>query len=165
MSTITHELRTPLGFLKGYTMTTLLRPDTKWDQDNRNESLTIIDQETDTLQELIDNILDTARLQSGTMPITLQQVRIGTILRDVIKRIETQHPDSHILFQYTVAPRPSEGDPRRLAQVFSKFNHTCNQVCSRCMHYNSSTSKETGYHRRGKRRWARYPGRRPSTYL
>jgi signal transduction histidine kinase len=120
MSTITHELRTPLGFIKGYT-TTLLRPDTKWDQNNRNEFLTIIDQETDTLQELIDNILDTARLQSGTMPITFQQVRIETILRDVIKRIETQHPDSHILFQYTVDNQAIEGDPRRLAQVFTNL--------------------------------------------
>jgi signal transduction histidine kinase len=120
MSTITHELRTPLGFIKGYT-TTLLRPDTRWDQDNRNEFLTIIDQETDTLQELIDNILDTARLQSGTMPITFQQVRIETILRDVIKRIETQHPDSHILFQYTVDTQAIEGDPRRLAQVFTNL--------------------------------------------
>lgn len=120
MSTITHELRTPLGFIKGYT-TTLLRPDTKWDQVNRTEFLTIIDRETDTLQELIDNILDTARLQSGTMPISFQQVRIETILRDVIKRIETQHPDSHILYPYNVDTQAIEGDPRRLAQVFTNL--------------------------------------------
>ncbi len=120
MSTITHELRTPLGFIKGYT-TTLLRPDTKWDQVSRTEFLTIIDRETDTLQELIDNILDTARLQSGTMPISFQQVRIETIIRDVIRRMETQHPDSHILYQSSAETQAIEGDPRRLAQVFSNL--------------------------------------------
>jgi signal transduction histidine kinase len=120
MSTITHELRTPLGFIKGYT-TTLLRPDTKWDQENRDEFLKIIDKETDILQELIDNILDTARLQSGTMPITFQQLRIDSIIRDVIKRIETQHPESQISFQQNSDTQTIEGDPRRLAQVFTNL--------------------------------------------
>jgi signal transduction histidine kinase len=120
MSTITHELRTPLGFIKGYT-TTLLRSDTQWDPSKQREILAIIDQETDTLQELIDNILDTARLQSGTMPITFQQMRIEPIVRDVIKRIETQHPQSQIDYQTPSDIQPIEGDPRRLAQVLSNL--------------------------------------------
>ena len=48
ISTITHELRTPLGFIKGYT-TTLLRADTNWAQDTQHEFLRIIDQEADRL--------------------------------------------------------------------------------------------------------------------
>jgi len=120
MTTITHELRTPLGFIKGYT-TTLLRSDTKWNPSKQNEILAIIDQETDTLQELIDNILDTARLQSGTMPITFQQIRIEPIIRDVIKRIETQHPHNRIEYQSFSDTQAIEGDPRRLAQVFSNL--------------------------------------------
>jgi signal transduction histidine kinase len=120
MSTITHELRTPLGFIKGYT-TTLLRSDTKWDLTRQNEILAIIDQETDTLQELIDNILDTARLQSGTMPITFQQMRIEPIIRDVIKRIQMQHPRSQIEYSTTSDTLAIEGDSRRLAQVISNL--------------------------------------------
>ena len=57
ISTITHELRTPLGFIKGYA-TTLLRSDTTWDPATQDEFLTIIDQETDRLQELIENLLE-----------------------------------------------------------------------------------------------------------
>ncbi len=66
ISTITHELRTPLGFIKGYT-TTLLRSDTNWDQETQQEFLRIIDQEADRLQDLIENLLDSARLQSGNL--------------------------------------------------------------------------------------------------
>jgi K+-sensing histidine kinase KdpD len=46
ISTITHELRSPLGFIKGYT-TTLLRSDTTWDSNTQQEFLRIIDAETD----------------------------------------------------------------------------------------------------------------------
>jgi signal transduction histidine kinase len=120
VSTITHELRTPLGFIKGYT-TTLLRPDTEWNTKNRNEFLTIIDQETDKLQELIDNILDTARLQSGTMPISFQRMRIEPTIRDVKNRIETQHPGIQVECQLMSETLPIEGDPIRLAQVFGNL--------------------------------------------
>ncbi len=120
VSTITHELRTPLGFIKGYT-TTLLRSDTEWDSKNRIDFLTIVDQETDKLQELIDNILDTARLQSGTMPISFQKTRIEPIIRDVKNRIETQHPGRHIECQLMSDTPPIEGDSRRLAQVFGNL--------------------------------------------
>ena len=95
ISTISHDFNTPLGFIKGYT-TSLLRSDIEWDQNTVLEFLTIIDQETDKLQELIDNILDTARLQSGSMLISFQKMRIEPTIRDVKNRIETQHPGRHI---------------------------------------------------------------------
>ena len=62
VSTISHELRTPLGFIKGYS-TTLLRDDTEWDEETQRELLTIIDEETDHLNDLIGNLLDSARLE------------------------------------------------------------------------------------------------------
>ncbi|MRR31168.1 GAF domain-containing protein, partial [bacterium] len=71
MSTLSHEIRTPLGFIKGYT-TTLLRPDTSWDAHTQREFLHIVDSETDRLQELIDDLLDSARLQSGRMIMDFQ---------------------------------------------------------------------------------------------
>ena len=55
ISTVSHELRNPLGFIKGYT-TTLLRNDAKWPVETQHEFLTIIDQETDHLQDLIANL-------------------------------------------------------------------------------------------------------------
>ena len=57
ITTISHELRTPIGFIKGYA-TTLLQEDTKWDEDTRHEFLTIIDEEADRLHNLIDDLLD-----------------------------------------------------------------------------------------------------------
>src|SRR5215216_6829188 len=68
VSTISHELRTPLGFIKGYS-TSLLREDTTWDDETQKEFLTIIDEEADRLSLLIENVLESARLQSKTLPL------------------------------------------------------------------------------------------------
>ncbi len=86
VATVSHDLRSPLGFIKGYT-TTLLRNDAEWDIDSRREFLTIIDEETDRLSNLIDNLFDSSRLQSGTLPMIFQTVKIGTFLSDFSQRI------------------------------------------------------------------------------
>ncbi|HEX9029167.1 MAG TPA: histidine kinase dimerization/phospho-acceptor domain-containing protein, partial [Anaerolineales bacterium] len=80
IATISHELLTPLGFIKGYA-TTLLREDTTWDESTRREFLTIIDEEADRLRELIDNLMDSSRLQAGTMRMSFQPVRLDTFLK------------------------------------------------------------------------------------
>jgi signal transduction histidine kinase len=120
ISTITHELRTPLGFIKGYS-TTLLRSDTHWEQETQQEFLRIIDQEADRLQELIENLLDSARLQSGNMKMDFQAVRVDTLVRSVADRVKMHHPDLGV---QVVTPQPGtliRGDPKRLGQVFENL--------------------------------------------
>ncbi|HEY9087436.1 MAG TPA: ATP-binding protein [Anaerolineaceae bacterium] len=120
ISTITHELRSPLGFIKGYT-TTLLRSDMAWDQNTQQEFLNIIDQETDHLEELIENLLDSARLQSGQLPMNFQPVRIDGLMNDVIARAHLHHPALQIIYDAEPLPGTVTGDPRRLAQVLENI--------------------------------------------
>lgn len=120
ISTITHELRTPLGFIKGYT-TTLLRADTNWDAETQQEFLRIVDQEADRLQELIENLLDSARLQSGNLKMDFQTVRMETLIKSVTDRVKIHHPE----FKVHVEPEKQgmliRGDPKRLGQVFENL--------------------------------------------
>lgn len=120
ISTITHELRSPLGFIKGYT-TTLLRSDTTWDQNTQQEFLKIIDQETDHLQELIDNLLDSSRLQSGLMEMQFQPVRLDGVMNDVISRSHLHHPEFQINFPLKKPVPIIRGDAQRLSQVFENL--------------------------------------------
>lgn len=120
ISTISHELLTPLGFIKGYA-TTLLRSDTSWDDASRHEFLTIIDEETDRLQELIDNVLDSARLQTGTMRMEFQPVRLDALIRDVIMRARMTHKNLQVLLKMDAPIHPIQGDPRRLSQVIENL--------------------------------------------
>jgi two-component system sensor histidine kinase KdpD len=119
VSTISHELRTPLGFIKGYS-TSLLRPDTNWDEATQKEFLTIIDEETDRLSLLIENVLESARLQSKTLPLRFQPLRLDGVLRDVSMRIRARHKDLDVNTQLESVP-PISGDGVRLAQVFENL--------------------------------------------
>ena len=119
VSTISHELRTPLGFIKGYS-TSLLRQDTSWDKETQQEFLTIIDEEADRLSLLIENVLESARLQSKTLPLRFQPLRLDAVLRDVVTRLRARYKDLDVHMDLLAAP-PLQGDGVRVAQVFDNL--------------------------------------------
>ena len=120
ISTITHELRNPLGFIRGYT-TTLLREDASWDEKTKRDFLEIIDRETGHLGELIDDLLDSSRLQSGNLSFDFQPLHLESLIHDEVKRAKHTHPKQLIK---TIVSEPLPlimGDPRRLAQVIDNL--------------------------------------------
>ena len=119
IATISHELHTPLGFIKGYT-TSLLRSDTTWDPATQQEFLTIIDEESDHLITLIDRMLDSARLQSGNMVMDFQPVRLEALLRDVTLRVQGRHERLIVKLELITAP-PIHADTFHLSQVFDNL--------------------------------------------
>jgi signal transduction histidine kinase len=119
IATISHDLRTPLGFIKGYA-TSLLRSDTTWDAATQREFLTIIDEEADHLLAMVTKFLDSARLQSGVMSMDFQPVRVDTIIRDVVMRIMGRDKSLHVNLDLDKAP-PIQADSVRLVQVFENL--------------------------------------------
>ena len=119
VSTISHELRTPLGFIKGYS-TSLLRQDTSWDEPTQREFLTIIDEEADRLTNLIEDMLESARLQSKTLQFKFTPIRLDALVRDIAQRVTTHHPDLQVAFDVHEL-RPIRGDGLRLSQVFENL--------------------------------------------
>jgi signal transduction histidine kinase len=119
VSTISHELRTPLGFIKGYS-TSLLRKDTSWDPETQQEFLTIIDEEADRLSLLIENVLESARLQSRTLPLRFQPLRLDAVIRDVVTRLRSRYKDLDVNMELVSTP-PIQGDGVRIAQVFDNL--------------------------------------------
>jgi signal transduction histidine kinase len=123
VATVSHELRSPLGFIKGYA-TTLLRDDTEWDPQVRNEFLTIIDEEADRLTSIIDDMLDSSRLQAGTMPIDFQEVRLISVMNGFIQRVKAGKYDLEIHLEIDKSTTTIWADPGRLVQVFDNlFNN------------------------------------------
>ena len=119
VSTISHELRTPLGFIKGYS-TSLLREDTSWDPETQKEFLTIIDEEADRLSLLIENVLESARLQSKTLPLRFQPLRLDAVLRDVSARIRSRYKELDVSLD--LEPSATiQADGVRIAQVFENL--------------------------------------------
>ncbi len=120
IATVSHELLTPLGFIKGYA-TTLLREDISWDDETRREFLTIIDEESDRLRELIENLMDSSRLQAGTLRMSFQPLRLDALLRDIVMRALSLHDNIQIELQKELPEIRILADASRLAQVFDNL--------------------------------------------
>lgn len=120
ISTISHELRTPLGFIKGY-VTTLLREDVEWASETRAEFLRIVDDESDRLRELIDNLLDSSRLQSGRLGMTTEPTRISTLIRDTAERTRSAYPEMDLRLEIDEDLPPAYVDSTRISQVLDNL--------------------------------------------
>ncbi|MEZ0395460.1 MAG: HAMP domain-containing sensor histidine kinase [Anaerolineales bacterium] len=119
IATISHDLHTPLGFIKGYA-TSLLRSDTTWDAATQREFLTIIDEETDHLIALIDRLLDSSRLQTGMLAMDFQPVILDKLLRDVAQRVSGRCPGLNVILELENLPA-IQADNVRLGQVFENL--------------------------------------------
>ncbi len=116
ISSISHELRTPLGFITGY-VTTLLRSDMSHSKKTRQEFLQIIKEESETLLGLVENLLDTSRIQAGSFTVEKRPTNIAELARKVVEKVKSI-TDRHIFllnFEPSVPSVPS--DSRRLEQV------------------------------------------------
>ncbi len=129
VSTVSHELRTPLGFIKGY-VTTLLREDTDWDDETRKQFLSIIDDESDRLRELIDNLLDSSRLETGRLAMTFNLTRLTPILNDVVQRTQSIHPEMQLKIERESDIPDIEMDGTRIAQVLENLITNANKYAS-----------------------------------
>jgi len=120
IATISHELRTPLGFIKGY-VTTLLREDATWDGSTRAEFLHIIDEEAERLRELIDNLLDSSRLETGALRMTLEPARITGTIRDAAARVLSVAPEMPLTLEVPDTLPTLLIDAARIAQVLDNL--------------------------------------------
>jgi signal transduction histidine kinase len=119
IATISHEFNTPLGFIKGYS-TSLMRSDIAWDAKTVQEFLTIIDEETDHLIGLIGQLLDSARLKNGKLPINFQPIRLDSLIRDLITRVSSRNKQVQLELTSEKIP-PIQADSTRIVQVFENL--------------------------------------------
>jgi len=120
LSTVSHELRTPLASIKGFA-TTLLRQDVKWDEATQRDFLRIIEEETDRLTEIIDNLLDMSQIEAGALRIAKEPMQLRKLIREVVDEMRMR-TEAH----YFVVDLPAEmprvlADPRRVRQVLTNL--------------------------------------------
>ncbi|MBN1231242.1 MAG: HAMP domain-containing histidine kinase [Anaerolineales bacterium] len=120
IAAVSHDINTPIGFIKGYT-TTLLRDDTEWEWETVRDFLEIIDEETDHLSELIDNLLDSSRLQSGTLFVNLEKMDITAFSDHIAHRLETRYPNLDIHLDVPKTELRIMGAPKRITQVIDNL--------------------------------------------
>jgi PAS domain S-box-containing protein len=116
LAMISHELRSPLTSILGFS-TTLLADDVRWEAEEKHEFIETIQMEANRLQELIDQLLDLSRLEAGMLPISLEKVSIQDILGDAQPQINTL-TSGHTLQIHIFDNLPLiNADVKRISQV------------------------------------------------
>jgi len=117
MATLSHELRTPLAAIKGYS-TALLMDEVKWSEDKRREFLTFIDQECDSLQTMIADILDSSLIDIDQLTLELQPVRLQHLAREVANELQRRTKKHHLVVDFPNQFPIIDMDVLRIKQVF-----------------------------------------------
>lgn len=93
LASVSHELRTPLTSIKGLA-SSLLQPDVHWDQQTQREFLTAIDQASDRLTHIVDDLMDMSQLEAGIMRMERTRSTISAIVKqlgDQLREITRTH--------------------------------------------------------------------------
>ncbi len=95
VSAVSHELRTPLTSIKGFIATLLEDREGYFDAETRYEFYQIIDQETDRLKRLIEDLLNLSRIERGVaLQPHWQKVDVAKLIDRVIA-IQRGYTDKH----------------------------------------------------------------------
>jgi two-component system phosphate regulon sensor histidine kinase PhoR len=118
VANVSHELRTPVSSIKGYAETLL--DGAIDDKDNVRDFLNIIYQDSARLANLIDDLLELAKIESGKMNMVFAPLEIKPILLRCLGVLEKPVKDKRISVSVNIpAGIPKvRADDKRLAQVF-----------------------------------------------
>lgn len=115
ISTVSHELRTPLTAIKGWGET--IR-ETKNDEILLDKGLDVIVNESERLTDLVEDLLDFSRMESGRLSLKTSQIDIVKEISEVLKVFESRSEREHIEL-ITDIPKNGiiiHGDKNRLKQ-------------------------------------------------
>lgn len=120
LSIASHELRTPVTSIKGYTQLakTLIREN---DLATSEEYLDIALDQIDRMSRLILELLDVSRIETGRLQIRREPIAWSNFVRDVVHRHHTAFSDRHFKVDAEDGERVINGDRDRLEQVLGNL--------------------------------------------
>jgi two-component system phosphate regulon sensor histidine kinase PhoR len=122
VANVSHELRTPLAGIKAVVET--LRDGALEDREAADEFLIRVDEEVDRLVQLVEELLQLARIESGAAPMVMADVLPRDLLAACIARFQHQAERSGVTLSLDAPELPAiRADPDRLSQAVSNLIH------------------------------------------
>jgi two-component system, OmpR family, sensor histidine kinase KdpD len=87
LSSVSHDLRTPLSSIKA-AASSLLQDDVQWDDETRHSFLLTIEREADRLNRLVSNLLDMSRIEGGALKAEKEWYPISELIHDVLGHLQ-----------------------------------------------------------------------------
>ncbi|MCU1601033.1 MAG: sensor histidine kinase [Frankiales bacterium] len=121
VSTVAHELRSPLTSVKGFTATLLA----KWDRFNDEQKqlmLQTVNSDADRVTRLLTELLDVSRIDAGRLEMRKQVVDLATAAQKAIDgRVAGEEPADRFVLNITGALPEIWADPDKIDQVIGNL--------------------------------------------
>jgi signal transduction histidine kinase/ActR/RegA family two-component response regulator len=123
LATLSHELRTPLNAISGWIY---LMRNARQDEPLVAQGFDVLQRNTNTLIELISDLLDTSRIVAGTLTMELKEVDLKQVVRASVETLRVQAAEKGIAVTTLVEiPEPVSclvwGDEARLHQILGNL--------------------------------------------
>jgi nitrogen-specific signal transduction histidine kinase len=120
ISTVSHELRSPLTSVKGYVSLMLNRWE-RIEDDKKREMLAQVHHDADRVTRLVTELLDISRLETGRLVLRRQMVDVGAIAATVVDKVRLSYPDLDCAVHVADDAPEVYADPDKLEQVLTNL--------------------------------------------
>ncbi len=134
LAMVSHELRAPLTSIKG-SVDILLEALSDLDVGEMVQLHRLIRDQTDNMRELIGNLLDVARIETGTLPVALEPVQAAVLLEQARNTFLRGGGRDNLLIDLPLDLPMVMADRRRIVQVLinllynaSKYSHEASPI-------------------------------------
>jgi signal transduction histidine kinase len=120
ISTVSHELRSPLTSVKGYTSLMLSR----WDRLKDEQKRTMLEQvhhDADRVTRLVTELLDISRLETGRLVLRRQMVDLPALAASVVGKVRIGIPELECTVRFDEDVPPVYADPDKVEQVLTNL--------------------------------------------
>ncbi len=120
LSLVSHELRVPLTSIKGAAVNLRESPNSL-DQAELLQFVRIIESQADRMRDLIGQLLDVARIESGSLSVTPEPVRVAALVDEARSAFLAGDPDHTITLDLEPDLPYVMADWRRIAQALGNL--------------------------------------------
>lgn len=120
LANVSHELRTPLASIKGFS-TMMLDYEKRLSAGDKRQYLKTIDQATDRLVGLIDQLLDMSRLEAGMLVLNKEPTSIRKLFKEIVAEAQVGSDKYRLILNLAKTLPKINIDPRRIRQVIDNL--------------------------------------------
>jgi PAS domain S-box-containing protein len=120
ISTLAHELRSPLTSVKGFTSTLLHRWE-RFSDAQKREMLATVNMDADRVTRLIRELLDVSRIDAGRLELRRTEFDLAAMAAGIVGRFDLQHDGHSFRITFPEGFPRVYADPDKIEQVLTNL--------------------------------------------